>query len=49
MKRGFGTERTQGEGDLGAEKGKKEGDWGQTRGNERQGAFPHQMRSDRPN
>lgn len=48
-KRGFGAKRTEGEGDLGAEEGKKEKDWGQRRGNERQGAFPHQMRSDRPN
>lgn len=48
-KRGFGAKRTEGEGDLGAEEGKKERDWGQRRGNERQGAFPHQMRSDRPN
>lgn len=48
-KRGFGTKRTEGEGDLGAEEGKKEKDWGQKRGKERQGAFPHQIRSDRPN
>lgn len=41
--------REQREGDLGAEEGKKEQDWGQRRGKERQGAFPHQMRSDRPN
>lgn len=46
---GFGAKRTEREGDLGAEEGKKEKDWGQRRGNERQGAFPHQMRSDRPN
>lgn len=49
MKRGFEAKRTEGEGDLGAEEGKKEEDWGQRRGNERQGAFPHQIRSDRPN
>ena len=40
--------------DLGAEEGKerkgeKEYDWGQRRGNERRGAFPHQMRSDGSN
>ncbi len=48
-KEDLGAKTTQGEGDLGAEEGKKERDWGQRRGNERQGAFPHQMRSDRPN
>lgn len=48
-KRGFGAMRTKGKGDLVAEEGKKERDWGQRRVNERQGAFPHQMRSDRPN
>ena len=47
--RGFGAERKEGKGDLGAEEGKKEQDWGQRRGNERHGAFPHQMRSDRSN
>lgn len=48
-KRGFGAKRTKRKQDLGAVEGKKERDWGQKRGNERQGAFPHQMRSDRPN
>lgn len=28
---------------------KERGDWGQRKGNERQGAFPHQIRSDMPN
>lgn len=49
MKRGFEAKRTEGEGDLEAEEGKKEEDWGQRKGNERQGAFPHQIRRDMPN
>lgn len=49
MKRGFEAKRTEGEGDLRAEDGTKEEDWGQRKGNERQGAFPHQIRRDMPN
>lgn len=36
-------------GDLGAKGRIEKRDWGQRRGNERQGAFPHQIRSDGPN